>query len=109
MGGPLWQVHDRRMDTPQPDVRRPIPAVARVAAVVVGIPVGYAAFVTVLGFTASPRVGAGECAGIGFGCTLAPRDWIWLGGAYLGLFVVPVLWVVTGIVIWVRRRRRSSR
>ncbi len=47
-----------------------------------------AAFVVGLLLPADPP--PGQCEGIGFGCTLSPRDTAWFAAAYVGVAAVPI-------------------
>ncbi len=99
--------HDRRMAHAEPGSGRPTPTTTSIVAVVVGIPMLYALVVYLIGLSMSPHVADDGCEGIGFGCSLAPRDVAWLYGAGFGVIAVPVSWMVVGIVIWMARRRSS--
>ncbi|WP_426570922.1 hypothetical protein [Aquihabitans sp. McL0605] len=43
----------------------------------------------------SPDVVGDRCEGIGWGCTLSPRDGVLFAGAYVGLFLVPIATAIT--------------
>lgn len=81
----------------------------RTAVLLLGIPAAYVAVVLLLGLAASPDVGPGRCEGIGFGCTVAPRDGIWVLGFAGGVIGIPVYWLVLGIALWIRSLRSGRR
>jgi hypothetical protein len=93
------------MEPRKPESVRAAPTAIAIVAVVVGIPVLYALVVYLIGMAASPHLPEGRCEGIGFGCSLPPREAAWLYGAWFGVIVVPVLWTAAAVVIWLARRR----
>ncbi|WP_254127310.1 hypothetical protein [Aquihabitans sp. G128] len=60
------------------------------------------------GAVASPEVPDGQCSGIGFGCTLSPRDGAWFLGLYAGVPAVAVTTTVLLLCLVAPRRFRGA-
>ena len=52
----------------------------------------------------------GQCEGIGFGCTLSPRDTLWFAAVYVGALAVPIgtLVSIVAAVLAPEGRRRAA-
>ena len=52
----------------------------------------------------------GQCEGIGFGCTLSPRDTVWFAAVYVGAAAVPVATLVSLVaaILVPEGRRRAA-
>lgn len=59
--------------------------------------------------TATSEIASGQCSGIGFGCTLSPRDMAQFVGMYLGVPIVSVATLITlaGMLAPERARRTT--
>jgi hypothetical protein len=87
---------------PPPSARR---IAWRIAAVAAPAVIWFGTF-WLVARAASPDVPPGRCSGIGFGCTLAPRDAVEFTGFLFGVFAVPVATVVTAACLAARGPRR---
>jgi hypothetical protein len=97
----------------QPHVRGPAPS-SRTEPwgwllALVGPAAVWAATVWLAGMASSPELPEGQCGGIGWGCTLSPRDAIELYGMMAAVVVVPVLTLVLLAVAAIARHRALPR
>ena len=90
--GEAATVHDGR--------RPPLSTHRAIAWIALCVPSLMAVIVWLVWSVSSPRVAAGECEGIGFGCVLSPRESVGLVGVVLGVPVSIVLVVLGALVAW---------
>ena len=69
-----------------------------VALVLLGPLAVWAGTVLVGSAFAADSLPAGQCEGIGWGCTLTPRDSLLIVGVVLGAIVVPIATVIAAVV-----------
>lgn len=99
----LWPTATERVPSSRlagPVTRAPITTRRAVAAVVAGLPVSMAVIAWLVWSVSSPRVPAGQCEGIGFGCVLTQRDSVVLIAVIIGVPASIVLAVLGSLVAW---------